>query len=174
MGFQRLTYPAMVVAVAATIASGCSSSSTNEGSGGSPATGGVSGGSGGVSGGSGGVSGGSGGGAGAGGGSSGSGGGSGACTQKTAAGCVACCRASDGDGYAAFVGDLKNFVCGNSSCSLKCGDMCDKGDITALCASCIVNLPIELSVLVEVRKHCDQYGPPQCAAWAGCVESCMK
>ncbi len=132
---------------------GCSSSSVNEGSGGTPATGGTAGG---------------------GGAGGGSGGGSGTCIQKTAAGCVSCCRTSDPDGYLEFVKTLKNFVCSASACTNACTKMCAENDTTPICAECIIAPPLASSVLLEVKNNCAQFSEPACAAWAGCVEACMK
>jgi hypothetical protein len=157
----------------------------NEGSGGASTgggggSGGQSGGAGGQSGGAGGQSGGAGGQSGGAGGQSGggSGGGSmdggGACMQKVQFACVNCCRTNDNDGYLAFITKLKDFVCSNTSCTAYCPNMCADKDIEASCADCIIKKPIAGSVLIEVKQNCSQYGKPQCASFASCVESCMQ
>lgn len=158
MGSFQLTRSVTVVTVVAALGFGCSSSSVNEGSGGTPGTGATSG-AGGASG---------------GGGGGGSGGGSGTCMQKTAQECVSCCRSSDPDGYLEFVKTLKNFVCSNTTCTKPCDKMCTEGDTTPLCAECIIAPPLASSVLVEVKNNCAQYQDPKCVAWAACAEACMK
>ncbi len=88
--------------------------------------------------------------------------------------CVTSCRNGDSDGYAAFIKTLKNFACGNTTCSKLCSNMCDAGEINAACAGCLIDKPLSDSVLLEVKQDCTQYSEPQCASFASCVESCMQ
>ena len=133
------------------LALGCSSTSTNTPSG--------TGGAGGAAGGAGGTGGASGGSAGA-----ASGGAAGtASILQCAAGC------SNAHSAKEFLGELKNYVCGDSPCQGFCPAVCKT--VPSLEDSCLQCL-FQENVPSSVKDTCTLQAKPECVDFAQCLESC--